>query len=128
MRFRKYFGICFSIWLCLLFGACATPQTSSYQPTPIYTLTKERDGLKSELATKAARRTASNNAEEIARLEKEVRALEARIADLEANIASEERRNRYQTPAAATSSGCITGPNGGTYKISKSGKKNYGAC
>lgn len=34
----------------------------------------------------------------------------------------------YTAPAPAVSSGCYTGPRGGTYTITASGRKNYGGC
>ncbi|PKO32790.1 MAG: hypothetical protein CVU36_00435 [Betaproteobacteria bacterium HGW-Betaproteobacteria-9] len=82
----------------------------------------DRDARKAQLRE-------SKLQEEIDRLTVEIRELELRIISLEGQVADAERREReavvYSRPA---SSGCYTGPRGGRYTISKSGKKNYGGC
>lgn len=83
----------------------------------------DRDARKAQLRE-------SKLQEDIDRLTAEIRELELRIAGLESQVADVERREReaaaaYSRPA---SSGCYTGPRGGRYTISKSGKKNYGGC
>jgi crotonobetainyl-CoA:carnitine CoA-transferase CaiB-like acyl-CoA transferase len=100
----------------------------SQPPVSVYSLNRERSILQNELKAKSSKRFDTKNADEAERLAQEMRALTDRIAELEADIASAERRARETRSESQTDSGCIVGPNGGKYKITKSGKKNYGAC
>lgn len=82
----------------------------------------ERDVRKRELFE-------ARQQDEIDRLKRELRELELRVSELEWRVEDAERKARYAVPSSTTSSsGCYTGPRGGRYTITRSGKKNYGGC
>ena len=47
------------------------------------------------------------------------------VAPVQSNLSSSASNSRG---ASSSSSTCYTGPRGGTYTITKSGRKNYGGC
>lgn len=125
--------ILISTALVLLLVGCSTPSlppanySGSTMSSATYRVSLER--ARADRDARKAQLQMSKLQEEIDRLTAEIRELELRISDLESQVANAERRERdaavYSRPA---SSGCYTGPRGGRYTITKSGKKNYGGC
>lgn len=90
-------------------------------------MTQERNALRNDLAERKKALSQAKLRDEIDRLNKEIADLQSKIDELEARIAKAERESATQK-ATATPSGTNVGPRGGCYTITKSGKKNYGAC
>lgn len=119
--------------LVLSLVGCATPSgppmnhSGSMMSSATYRASLER--AQADRDARKAQLRESKLQEEIDRLTAEIRELELRITGLESQVADADRREReaafYSSPA---SSGCYTGPRGGRYTISRSGKKNYGGC
>lgn len=120
--------------LVLSLVGCAAPSgppmnhSGSKVSSATYRATLER--ARADRDARKAQLRESKQQEEIDRLIAEIRELELRIAGLETQVADADRREReaafYNSNPA--SSGCYTGPRGGRYTISRSGKKNYGGC
>lgn len=107
---------------------CAAPPSPQQYTQSAASLKQERDVLRADLAERKTKRSKTSLQSEIDRLNDEVHDLESRIAALEGRIRTEELRAKTQYIAPTSSSGCITGARGGSYTITKSGKKNYGGC
>lgn len=109
---------------------CAAPyaQQSTFQTTSAASYRASLFDARAERDSRKRRLSEARLQEEIDRLAKEIRELELRISELEWQVEDAERRESVTTPPSTPSSGCYTGPRGGRYTISKSGKKNYGGC
>lgn len=108
--------------------ACAPahpPAYTPYSPAPA-ALSAPPAGLtqsRSALLEKKQRLEVARQQEEIDQLNKEIQELEARIAELERQ-AEPSKSAETRTPTGAN--GAVrTGPRGGRYTISPSGKKQY---
>lgn len=124
--------VIFGVALVLSLIGCAAPAVPQYGTTGNYAYAaKARTSLEEAKAERDARKRQLSEAKlqhEIDRLAKELRELEAQVSILESQVADAERKHQAAVPASSSSLGCHTGPRGGRYTISKSGKKNYGGC
>lgn len=115
----------------ILVGCAAGPAGSPYAAPPTaaaYLATQRGDALKlrEHLAAARERRNVATLQEDLSKLEEEIQALEARLTEVEKRIAQGEGRS-YEPPATSSSGAgpVYTGPRGGRYTISPSGKKVY---
>lgn len=137
----------------MLIGCGTTGSENIASSHPVYNAsTAEQDRLWAQSNALRNKRDSLKQARSIAevqsdieRLEREIRELEERLAELDRQLdaynlefstAQEARPARSPdgsgiSPASSyrqAPSGNLYGPRGGCYRITKSGKKNYGAC
>lgn len=123
-----------AIALVMSLAGCAAPQApaqaapgSSYSSAATFRASLARARVERDVRKRQLRE--AKQQEEIDLLTREVRELELRVSELEWRLEEAERRERLAMPSSTpSSSGCYTGPRGGRYTITKSGKKNYGGC
>lgn len=92
----------------------------------VYTSRTDAANLRNSLAERRKTLAAASATEDIERLRKEVTELEVRLAALERSITEQElaiSRSTIPTPSGAGT--VYTGPRGGRYTITPSGKKSY---
>lgn len=122
----------FIVTVILLLTGCAEPRSPQASSSGSYasssTYKTSLASAKSERDARARQLSESKLQDEIDRLTKEIRELNLRISELERQVDDAERAERAASSTAPSSSGCYTGPRGGRYTITKSGKKNYGGC
>lgn len=124
--------VLFAVALVLSLGGCAVPYATqsgtsgSYASAATYRATLER--TRADRDARKRQLSESKLQDEIDRLTKEIRELELRVSELEWQVEDAERRESAAALSSPSSSGCYTGPRGGRYTISKSGKKNYRGC
>jgi TolA-binding protein len=117
----------------LSLAGCAAPYGIQPRPSESYvsssTYKASLANARSERDARRRQLSESKLQDEIDRLNKEIRELELRISELEWQVEDAERKERAAaTSSSPSSSGCFTGPRGGRYTITPSGKKNYGGC
>lgn len=115
----------------LMLAGCAAPngpQTGSsggYASSSSYRASLER--ARSERDERKRRLNEAGLQDEVDVIAKEIYELELRISELERQVEDAERKES-SAASSARASGCYTGPRGGRYTITSSGKKNYGGC
>lgn len=126
MAVGRHYEDCARVGLGLLVAGCAAPPATpyTYQPAPVRSdvavKKSEAASIRQSVGRKRAEQQEAKLQDEIERLEAEIDALEDRAEALEKEVAAAEGRS-YVAPSRTV----YTGPRGGRYTISPSGKKVY---